>query len=386
VNKNKLKIHFSAAAQLPILGLATVAMGWPLYVPIFMLGLGAITQKAFKMHKRNLSALSRNTRTLPKNHDLIKTVNELSEKIGITPPQVFVKNTSFSDFNAASYHDPWDSSKSAIILSSNLFLSTFPGRAPLFNKDEARSVILHELLHIKNKDSAKSNFHNSVLTTTSAMTFVSLGYAALGVLPLLPGLIGLGALWSNKLMQSIGSVSVESSIDEQVVNITKDPKSYASALHKIHKQGEQLKAFADNAKSISMLKTENTETIVFEKRKEKRGPGVISQILSTNLLPTHPAYEERLTNIFKHAKSIGVIHSPYTKNFTKPKAEKVDSVYLPPFTAQYEIRERKGRKFVTALTSLEARKDFNKVSNLLTTLKSLKVNTGFNHTLNTYSL
>lgn len=380
-NKNKLKIHFSTAAQLPILGMATLAMGWPLYFPLFMLGLSAVTQKVFNMHKRNIKALSRDTRALPENHELIETVKELSKNLGITAPKVFVKNTNFSDFNAASYHDPWDNSKSAIILSSNLFLSTFPGRPPLFNKEEAKSVILHELLHIKNKDSAKSNFHNTVLTSTSAMTFVSLAYAMLGVLPVLPGLIGIGALWSNKLMQSVGSVSVESSIDEQVVEITKDPKSYASALQKIHKQGAQLKAFVENAKSISMLKTHNSETVVFEQRKDKRKPGLLSQAFNANPLPTHPAYEERIGNIFKHAKKLGIIHSPYTTNFKRPCAEKVNSVYLPPFTAQYEVRERNGRKFVTALTSIEAKQKFNKAAGLLTMINNYKSNYNLNPAL-----
>lgn len=274
-----------------------------------------------------------------------------------------MRRPSFQDYNAASCHNPWNSDKSALILSSNLFLSTFPGRPPLLNKEEARAVILHELLHIKNRDSAKTSIHNQMVSAGVAMTMVTAVFALMGAAPVAGAFVGVAAVWGGRLLYSRGSRSMESFVDEQVVRITKDPQSYAGALRKLERQNAQMKAFLENAQKITLQKANGVEGVLFEAGKKavaSAGTGIGLQQTMARLLPTHPPFRQRIAAILDQGRQLGLTASGEKELLEKPLAEATGGVFLPPFSGAFTIKETEGKKQVTVLTSLDPRADFNR--------------------------
>lgn len=365
IKNNKTNILYTGVQYGTFLG--TVALsGVPFVIPALLLGWRAMISS---MQSDRADVLKHQQKSgygpllLPKTHPMSKKVEMISKRMGMDRPEVFMRSVKYHDYNAFSWSEILPEKKATVLLSSTLFLPTYPGRLPVLNEKEQEAVITHELLHIKRRDPSLLLANEHVNIVTSACVFVGVLGAMFGILPIpaVAGAIGL------KMIQKYANMAhgreIEMDVDRAVVKITKDPESYASALNKTEAGFKRVLDFQKNAQEITSENQNGNEWVAFKRIPERIL--LAERLNNSKWLQTHPKTVERINEIYRVAETLGIDSKTGPEDHkAEIKAPRLDNgMVLPPQTIAYKVVKRPGNdNYMIALTAMSIKEPFNNMA------------------------
>lgn len=157
-------------------------------------------------------------------------VKELAENAGLPMPKVYVINENQPNAFATG-RNPENAAVAATV-----------GIMQILSERELRGVMAHELAHVKHRDTLISTISATMAGAISSIAQFGMffGGRERGVHPAVAILIMLLAPIAAMLIQMAISRSREFEADRMGAQISKDPKSLASALEKIHNYAHQI--------------------------------------------------------------------------------------------------------------------------------------------------
>lgn len=162
-------------------------------------------------------------------------VKELAQNAGLPMPKVYVINESQPNAFATGRNP------------ENAAVAATTGIMQILNERELRGVMAHELAHVKNRDTLISTISATVAGAISSIAQFGMmfggGHNANGernVNPMLGILMMFLAPLAASLIQMAISRAREFEADRMGADISRDPKSLASALQKIHHYAHQI--------------------------------------------------------------------------------------------------------------------------------------------------
>lgn len=162
-------------------------------------------------------------------------VKELAQNAGLPMPKVYVINESQPNAFATGRNP------------ENAAVAATSGIMQILNERELRGVMAHELAHVKNRDTLISTISATVAGAISSIAQFGMmfggGHNANGernVNPMLGILMMFLAPLAASLIQMAISRAREFEADRMGAEISRDPKSLASALQKIHHYAHQI--------------------------------------------------------------------------------------------------------------------------------------------------
>lgn len=162
-------------------------------------------------------------------------VKELAQNAGLPMPKVYVINESQPNAFATGRNP------------ENAAVAATTGIMQILNERELRGVMAHELAHVKNRDTLISTISATVAGAISSIAQFGMmfggGHNANGernVNPMLGILMMFLAPLAASLIQMAISRAREFEADRMGAEISRDPKSLASALQKIHHYAHQI--------------------------------------------------------------------------------------------------------------------------------------------------
>lgn len=307
---------------------------------------------------------------LRSSNPLYQRVAEIAKKMDMPPPRVGMIPSDIYNVGVVSslLMNQWRNKKSLVFLPAHLYQSTLVGRPAYFTQAEQDAVLIHELAHIKARDThltAVKAFGKIFMESTTILG--GIGWMIGAVSPAAASMLVLGYIASD-FLGKYAERRIEDACDEAAVKYSGDPDALVTALRKLEGLVNHLNVFAENAQDIRQMSIGGVDMVTYRakngavlsippRREDQWDSGL------TDLLRTHPAQECREENIYDYAKSAGIKaqplpYAPEQENFPRT----CEGYILPPFAFGLSAVVRQATGEVSVITALPA---FNRAARYL---------------------
>lgn len=315
-----------------------------------------------------LNGLNKRNHVLEADDPLYARIATLAARAGVDMPHVLVTPAALHDISAVSYSTRTFTARGVDIirLPEAQFYSTLPGRPAPFTAEEQDAIIAHELIHLKNRDSAVAEYEHHAMKSLIVTGFVGLlAGMALGAVPIGAVALSMTMLPAGLFAHAFARQRVELLTDAESIALTGNAAAMDSALRKMYKLDRHFSLFEANAQQITRKRSFNIEIIKF---KPLRRPVDIhvdpvspAMRIMHGLLAMHPQPAPRLANIKKVAQALqlhgGSLQEPDMDEFLPPVT---GNIVLPPFAQPDTLHHDLRSPDRLAVVTLQSR--FNKVA------------------------
>ena len=298
---------------------------------------------------------------------LHQRVAGMAVKMGISAPRVVVTGSSINNIVPASalLMSRWHNNKAMVFLPAHLYQSTFEGRPAYFTQEEQDAVLVHEMAHIKARDSYRGAASAYAGLCLKMAVFVSVASAFFGAMPLAAASSLVLLYMAGDLVGKYAGRRMEDACDEAAVRYTGNPDAMVSALRKLNRLFRHQRAFAENAQDISAGRADVADILTYAPKKDMK-PSSLSRASAewqgnlAEIFNTHPVQKNREDNIYRYARILGIeslrlLDEPEDTDFPRTK----EGYILPPFAVGESACINPITGDVSVITALPA---FNRVA------------------------